>query len=178
MKRDEKMLFRPFSFIHPKERKSFQLRKLFVYLQKKEMGTKIEEIGKLIRKERINLGLTQEELGQKVGVGKAQISKIENGQGSRIKTLTKVLDTLNLTATVELDAATGINKKLIGYVVANISEFAKKYELTIREASNYLNLHKGLSFLEQHYDAEHLLSIDDSVEDLARVCYNNGGGLR
>ena len=142
------------------------------------MGAKIEEIGKLIRKERNNLGLTQDELGQKVGVGKAQISKIENGQGSRIKTLTKVLDTLNLTATVELDAATVINKKLIEYVVANISEFAKKYELTVREASNYLNLHKGLSFLEQHYDAVHLLSIDDSVEDLARVCYNNGGGLR
>ena len=142
------------------------------------MGVKIEEIGKLIRNERINLGLTQKELGQKVGVGKAQISKIENGQGSRITTLTKVLDTLNLTATVELKTATVINKKLIEYVVANISEFAKKYELTIREASNYLNLHKGLSFLEQHYDAEHLLSIDDSVEDLARVCYNNGGELR
>ena len=143
------------------------------------MGAQIEEIGKLIRKERINMGLTQEELGQKVGVGKAQISKIENGQGSRISTLKKVLDTLNLTATVELNAAaTGINKKLIEYGVANISECAKKYDLTIREASNYLNLHKGLSFLEQHYDAEHLLSIDDSVEDLARVCYNNGGGLR
>lgn len=51
----------------------------------KEMGTKIEEIGKLIRKERINLGLTQEELSQKVEVGKTQISKIENGRdhGSR-----------------------------------------------------------------------------------------------
>lgn len=51
----------------------------------KEMGTKIEEIGKLIRKERINLGLTQEELSQKVEVGKTQISKIENGgdHGSR-----------------------------------------------------------------------------------------------
>ena len=59
------------------------------------MGAKIEEIGKLIRNERINLGLTQKELGQKVGVGKAQISKIENGQGSRIKTLTKVLDRWN-----------------------------------------------------------------------------------
>ena len=56
------------------------------------MGAKIEEIGKLIRKERINMGLTQEELGQKVGVGKAQISKIENGQGSRISTLITNLD--------------------------------------------------------------------------------------
>lgn len=89
------------------------------------MGAKIEEIGKLIRNERINLGLTQKELGQKVGVGKAQISKIENGQGSRISTLKKVVDTLNLTATVELNTATVVNKKLIEYVVANISEFAK-----------------------------------------------------
>lgn len=124
------------------------------------MGAKIEEIGKLIRKERNNLGLTQEELGQKVGVGKAQISKIENGQGSRISTLKKVLDTLNLTATVELNTATVINKKLIEYVVANINEFAKKYELTIREASNYLNLHKGLSFLEQHYVRRRTPSFD------------------
>ena len=37
-------------------------------MQKKEMGAKIEEIGKLIRKERNNLGLTQEELGQKATV--------------------------------------------------------------------------------------------------------------
>lgn len=124
------------------------------------------------------MGLTQKELGQKVGVGKAQISKIENGQGSRITTLTKVLDTLNLTATVELNTATVINKKLIEYVVDKHQRIRQKYELTIREASNYLNLHKGLSFLEQHYDAEHLLSIDDSVEDLTRVCYNNGGELR
>ena len=45
------------------------------------------------------------------------------------------------------------------------------------EASNYLNRYKGLDFLTEHYEAEHLLSLDDCVQDLARVCYNNGGGL-
>ena len=70
-----------------------------------------------------------------------------------------------------------IDRRVIGYVVAVISEFAKAYNMTIREASNYLNRYKGLEFLTEHYESEHLLSIDDSVQDLARVCYNNGGGV-
>ena len=70
-----------------------------------------------------------------------------------------------------------IDRRVIGYVVAVISEFAKAYNMTIREASNYLNRYKGLEFPTEHYEAEHLLSIDDSVQDLARVCYNNGGGV-
>jgi len=49
--------------------------------------------------------------------------------------------------------------------------------MTIREASNYLNRYKGLEFLTEHYEAEHLLSLDDCVQDLVRVCQNNGGGV-
>lgn len=41
----------------------------------------IENIGLMIRNERIRKGLTQEELGERIGVGKAQISKIESGKG-------------------------------------------------------------------------------------------------
>ena len=37
------------------------------------MNVKINNIGTLIRDERIRRGMTQEELGSKVGVGKAQI---------------------------------------------------------------------------------------------------------
>lgn len=46
-----------------------------------------------------------------------------------------------------------------------------------REASDYLNRYKGLDFLAEHYAAEHRLSIRDSVQDLTRVCRNNGGGI-
>ena len=141
------------------------------------MGIEINKIGALIRDERVRRGMTQEELGAKVGVGKAQISKIESGKGLTIKTVTKVLDALNLSATVRLVGARNIDKRVIGYIVAVISEFAKAYNMTIREASNYLNRYKGLEFLTEHYEAEHLLSLDDSVQDLARVCYSNGGGV-
>ena len=141
------------------------------------MEVDITKIGVLIREERVRRGLTQEDLGQLIGVGKAQISKIESGKGLTIKTVTKVLEALHLTASIKLVSETKSDKRVIGYVVAVISEFARAYNMTIREASNYLNRYRGIDFLTDHYEAEHLLSIEDSVEDLARVCYNNGGGV-
>ena len=142
------------------------------------MDTKIDNIGVLIRSERTRRGMTQEELGERVGVGKAQISKIESGRGLTIRTVTKVLDALGLSASVHLQTMVPVDRRIIGYIVANISEFARTHGMTVREAGNYLNRYKGLDFLAEHYEAEHLLSLGDSVQDLTRVCYNNGGGVR
>lgn len=139
---------------------------------------RIENIGLLIRDERLRKGFTQEELGERVGVGKAQISKIESGKGLTIKTVTKVLDALGMSASVSLQNTQVINKNVIGYVVAAISEFAKTHHISVREANNYLIRFKGIDFLTEHYDAEHLLSFEDSVQDLTQVCLNNGGGIQ
>lgn len=142
------------------------------------MTNRLENIGSIIRNERICKGLTQEELGERVGVGKAQISKIESGKGLTIKTVTKVLDALGISASVVLKNEPEIDKNVIAYIVAAISEFARSHHLSVREASNYLVRFKGIDFLTEHYDAEHLLSFDDSVQDLTQVCLNNGGGIR
>lgn len=139
---------------------------------------RIENIGLLIRDERLRKGFTQEELGERVGVGKAQISKIESGKGLTIKTVTKVLDALGMSASVSLQNNQVMDKNVIGYVVAVISEFAKTYHISVREANNYLIRFKGIDFLTEHYDAEHLLSFEDSVQDLTQVCLNNGGGIQ
>lgn len=55
---------------------------------------------------------------------------------------------------------------MIAYIVAAISEFAKTHHISIREANNYLIRFKGIDFLMEHYEVEHLLSFDDSVHDL------------
>ena len=44
-----------------------------------KMAERIENIGLVIKNERLRKGLTQEELGLRVGVGKAQISKYIEG---------------------------------------------------------------------------------------------------
>ena len=139
---------------------------------------RIENIGLLIRNERLRKGFTQEELGERVGVGKAQISKIESGKGLTIKTVTKVLDALGMSASVSLQNNQVMDKNVIGYVVAAISEFAKTHHISVREANNYLIRYKGIDFLTEHYDAEHLLSFEDSGQDLTQVCLNNGGGIQ
>ena len=72
------------------------------------MNVQINKIGVLIRDERLRCKMTQEELGAKVGVGKAQISKIESGKGLTIKTVNKVLEALDLSATVRLIGAKNI----------------------------------------------------------------------
>lgn len=142
------------------------------------MTNSIENIGLMIRNERLRKGLTQEELGERVGVGKAQISKIESGKGLTIKTVTKVLDALGMSASVILQNTQTIDKNVIAYVVAAISEFAKTHHISVREANNYLIRFKGLDFLTEHYNAEHLFSFEDSVQDLTQVCLNNGGGIQ
>lgn len=142
------------------------------------MTARIDNIGAMIRNERLRRGMTQEELGELVGVGKAQISKIESGKGLTIKTVTKVLGALELSASVSLKSEQRIDKRIIGYIVAAINEFAAAHRMTTREASNYLVRFKGVDFLAEHYEAEHLLSFDDSVQDLTRVCLNNGGGAQ
>ena len=85
------------------------------------MDIEINRIGTLIRNERVRRGMTQEELGARIGVGKAQISKIESGKGLTIKTVTRVLDALNLSAIVRLEAPQSIDKRIIGYTIAAIS---------------------------------------------------------
>ncbi len=56
------------------------------------------EIGELIKRARIDSGLTQEELGKLVGVQKSAIAKYENGRVVNIKrsTLQKLAEALNL----------------------------------------------------------------------------------
>jgi hypothetical protein len=69
------------------------------------------------------------------------------------------------------------NRELISYVMTAIIEFSKRYGLSIREASNYLNKFKGIDFLAEFYDVEHTLSFNDCVNDLAQICRNNGGTI-
>ncbi len=56
-----------------------------------------EKIGKICRERRLELGLSQETLGEYSGLLQKQISKIENGQTNvTIESLEKVLEVLGL----------------------------------------------------------------------------------
>ena len=51
------------------------------------MTDRFDEIGTLFLRRRKELGLTQQQLGEKVGVTKSEISKIHTGPGNTVSTI-------------------------------------------------------------------------------------------
>lgn len=147
------------------------------FAKKNLMKDKLEKIGKLFGQRRVELGMTQEEVGERIGVGRATISKIESGKGLTFGTINRMANALDADVTVALTPKVSHSKEMIEYIVAAISEFAAINLLTAKEASNYLLRFKGIDFLEQCYPAEHTLSVNDWVEDITAVCKRNGGRI-
>lgn len=139
------------------------------------MAERFDEIGALFLRRRKELGLTQEQLGEKVGVTKSEISKIENGRAITFATINKLSDALGVSAHVELKPTESVSADVIHYIVMCLGLFARKYKLTMKEACNYLSRFKGLDFSIRNYEAEHQLSLQDCVDDMAAVCQRNGG---
>ncbi len=54
------------------------------------------ELGETIKKTRIEQNLTQTELGERIGVKKSQISRIERGQSMSLPTISKVFRALGI----------------------------------------------------------------------------------
>lgn len=59
-------------------------------------------IGEAIRQARQSRNLTQEQLGELVGVKKAQISKIENGSNVTFSTISRLFNAMNIRAMLDL----------------------------------------------------------------------------
>ena len=80
--------------------------------EKNEHERKVEEalhayrIGEAIKAVRLQQNLTQKELGEKIGVQKAQISRMERGYSISIPTMSRVFKALGIaTATLDLGVA-------------------------------------------------------------------------
>ena len=75
-----------------------------------EYELRMDVLGKMIKAARQERNLTQEELGQLIGVQKAQISKLENNAGNvTMETILKIFKALN--AEVKLNVQL-LNKKV------------------------------------------------------------------
>jgi len=80
--------------------------------EKFENELKIDLLGQAIRQARQDRNLTQEQLGELVGVQKAQISKIENSmKNARFETILKVFDALGAKVIFNVE----LNNKNLAY---------------------------------------------------------------
>jgi len=68
-----------------------------------EEAVQAYQLGEVIRNTRIEQHLTQEKLGERIGVGRSRISRIEKGDGMTIPTMSKVFRALGFeTASLDL----------------------------------------------------------------------------
>lgn len=74
--------------------------------RKVEEALRAYRIGEAIKNARLKQNLTQEELGERVGVQKAQISRMERGYSISIPTMSRVFKALGITTgTLDLGVA-------------------------------------------------------------------------
>ena len=69
-----------------------------------EYETELEQfyIGEAIKKVRLSKNLTQEELGARVGVQRAQISRIEKGQNITLSNMSKLFRAMDVIVRIEI----------------------------------------------------------------------------
>lgn len=138
-------------------------------------------LGSTISAVRKNKGITQEELGRKVGLGKSSISKIESGQTHISAEDAAILleamgETLVLGTSGSEESKTTIEQRT-KFVTTGISWFAEANSLTFAKAYQFLLLYQGIDFLETSFRYEQTLPREVVLNDLARICANNGGRL-
>lgn len=66
---------------------------------------------------------------------------------------------------------------IVNYLVVCVNEFATRFNLSSKEAYNYLSRHNGISFLIENYEIEHTISLEDVLDDMVIICRKNGGTL-
>ena len=67
-----------------------------------------------------------------------------------------------------------MSKYQIPFLTACIQAFGRRFSMTRQAAFRYLHEHKGLAFLIEFYDVEHLQSMDETIDDVLIICKKNG----
>lgn len=68
-------------------------------------------------------------------------------------------------------------RDIFEYIIALVNEFAIKFDLTNKQAYNYIRNHKGILFVEQNYGIMHTLDFNEAVDSVATFCRRSGGVL-
>lgn len=66
---------------------------------------------------------------------------------------------------------------IIEYTVALVDEFAQKYEMSYKQAYDYIRCYNGITFIEQNYGIMHTLDFKETIESVAIYCRRFGGKL-
>ena len=136
-----------------------------------------KSLGMIIREERKKKGLTQARLGKLIGLKESRVSKIEHGAPITPEVASFILGKMGSALQINVVDKSGFNSEESDFVVSVINNFADEKKVPLTQAYSYIVTFKGMDFLRQYQDIEKTLSNYEIVNDVSRVCANNGGRL-
>lgn len=136
-----------------------------------------KSLGMIIHEERKKKGLTQAQLGKLIGLKESRVSKIEHGAHITPEVAFFILGKMGSALQINVVDDDNYNKETGEFVVSVINNFASEKKVPISQAYSYIVTFKGMDFLRQYQDIEKTLSNHEIVNDVSRVCANNGGRL-
>ncbi len=110
----------------------------------------------------IERDISNAELMRRAKISANIITKIKNGQYIALDKVESICSAMSCTPNDMMEFIPDQPKEKIDYVMG----------------MEYLYQFKGIHYLEQFYDVEHLLPIDDTLESLQSICQKNGGNLK
>jgi len=144
----------------------------------REERRKLEDAGAQVRDYRRYHGLSQTDLGGLVGMGKAQVCKIEKNGNPTVATLGKMFNALDGEVYMTVEPKLSVNEKdFVSTFVLCVHRFAVAHGLNDRQAWGYLDRYNGLDFFMHNAEIQLSLSMEELLEDLLLVTRKNGGSI-
>ena len=139
-------------------------------------------LGTTIQRVRKSKGLTQEELGKRVGMPKSSISKIETGQTHiSFEDASLLMDAMGEKISIQVTGMRESDEKKVErvrFVTIGVTWYAHNKKMAFADAYRYLLVYKGIQFLEENYAYEQTLPRETLLSDLDKVCNMNREKLR
>jgi len=136
----------------------------------------LKDVSASIGERRKLFGLTQESLGNMLGMDKSQVCKLEKGGNPTVDSIVKVFDAMG--CSVKIVVENNINDEfVVSQLIMTISTFANKHSLEISQAYRYLDRLGGINYFLNNAQAMLVLSAETIIEDLEVVCRRQGGLL-
>lgn len=139
-------------------------------------------LGMAIQQVRKAKGVTQEDLGRRVGLPKSSISKIEKGLTHiSFEDASLLMDAMGEKITIQVMGMKEPGEKRVErvrFVTIGVTWYAHSKKMAFADAYRYLLVYRGIQFLEENYAYEQTLPRQTLLDDLDKVCNRNREKLK
>ena len=147
--------------------------------EKQESGSML---GATIQQVRKAKGITQEDLGKRVGLPKSSISKIEKGLTHiSFEDASLLMDAMGEKISIQvmgMKESDEIRVERVRFVTIGVMWYAHNKKMTFADAYRHLLIYKGIQFMEENYAYEQTLPRQTLLDDLDKVCNRNRNKLK